>query len=207
MQERAGLELTARSKKVRVAGAPETEFDIAPSDVLSLMPDGLRFLFLDEILEIDRTHISARCRFRENDVFYEGHFSDRAVTPGTVLLEAMCQCGVTAHSYYFLAQELGMAAAKRHRVLFTNCEAEWFELVAPGSVVRMRSELLAWRFRRIRARVTMYSEKNSVIAQSVLGGVSVSWHPADAGRSSGSLNNGENRKVSVSQGGVAHEPQ
>ena len=205
MQERAGLELTPGSRTGTRARAADTH--IRPADVLSLMPDGLRFLFLNEILQVNRTHISARYRFRENDVFYQGHFPDRAVTPGTVLLEAMCQCGVTAHSYYLLALELGMAAAKRHRVLFTNAEAEWFQLVAPGAVVKIESELLAWRLGRIRARVTMCDEKNSVVAQSVLGGMSVSWHPEQARRSMENPANAESRRGSVFQGGVGHEPQ
>ena len=185
MQELARPELKisegrSREANVRDAAPPI----ITPSEVLSLMPCGLRFLFLDEILEVDRTHISARYRFKKDESFYQGHFPERAVTPGTVLLEAMCQCGITAHSYYFLAQELGIETARRYRVVFTNSEAEWFELVAPGSLVTMHSELLAWRLRRIRARVKMFSETNTLIAQSILAGTSVSWHPDDAPKSS-----------------------
>jgi 3-hydroxyacyl-[acyl-carrier-protein] dehydratase len=149
-----------------------------------MMPCGRRFLFLDEILEVDRTHILARYQFPKDEFFYQGHFPERAVTPGTILLEAMCQCGITAHSYYFLAMELGVEIARRYRVLFTNSEAEWFELVAPGSIVTIHSELLAWRLRRIRARVKMFSEANSLIAEAILAGASVSWHPDDAPKNS-----------------------
>jgi 3-hydroxyacyl-[acyl-carrier-protein] dehydratase len=148
------------------------------------MPRGLKYLFLDEILEVDRTHISARYRFRENETFYEGHFPDRAITPGTVLLEAMCQCGITAHSYYFLAMELGIEVARRYRVVFTNAEAEWFELVAPGTRVTIHSDLLAWRLRRIQARVKVFSDSRILVAQSILAGTSVSWHPEDAAHQS-----------------------
>jgi 3-hydroxyacyl-[acyl-carrier-protein] dehydratase len=157
---------------------------ITPADVLAMMPCGLRFLFLDEVLEVDRTHISARYRFRKDEFFYQGHFPERSVTPGTVLLEAMCQCGITAHSYYLLGIELGIKRASQYRVLFTNSEAEWFELVAPGSQVTMHSELLAWRLKRIRARVKMFSETNILIAQSILAGTSVSWQTDDAPKNS-----------------------
>jgi 3-hydroxyacyl-[acyl-carrier-protein] dehydratase len=133
---------------------------------------------------VDRTHILARYQFPKDEFFYQGHFPDRAVTPGTILLEAMCQCGITAHSYYFLALELGIEIAKRYRILFTNSEAEWFELVAPGSIITIHSELLAWRLRHIRARVKMFSETNSLIAESILAGASVSWHPEDAPKNS-----------------------
>lgn len=164
--------------------ASESSSNISPRDVLSLMPDGLRYLFLDEILEVTDTHIRTRYRFREDAYFYHGHFPDRAVTPGTVLLEAMCQCGVTAHSYFFLARELGMTAAKRYRVLFTSSEAEFFELVEPGSEVTIYSEVIAWRLRQIRARIKMFSEQNTLIAESVLGGASVCWRMPAAPKSS-----------------------
>jgi len=175
------LSLPANQSEERPGGS---EFTIRPSDVLSMMPCGLKFLLLDEVLEVDRKHIAACYRFRENEFFYQGHFPDRAVTPGTVLLEAMCQCGITAHSYYFLAQELGIETARRYRVIFTNSEVEWFELVAPGTLVSIHSELLAWRLRRIRARVKMFNEQNSLIAQSILAGTSVCWCPDDAKKNS-----------------------
>jgi 3-hydroxyacyl-[acyl-carrier-protein] dehydratase len=184
MQEFARSELSLpvdESAETRVHGAAHVT---TPPEVLAMMPCGLRFLFLDEILEVDQTHISACYRFRKDEFFYQGHFPERAVTPGTVLLEAMCQCGITAHSYYFLAAELGIEIAKRYRVLFTNSEAEWFELVAPGSRVTIHSELLAWRLRRIRARVKMFSEANTLIAQAILAGTSVSWHPDDTSKNS-----------------------
>jgi 3-hydroxyacyl-[acyl-carrier-protein] dehydratase len=187
MQECARAELSLRANESAETRAGGPADIITPSDVLAMMPCGLRFLFLDEILEVDRTHISARYRFRKDEFFYQGHFPERAVTPGTVLLEAMCQCGITAHSYYFLAAELGIEIAKRYRVLFTNSEAEWFELVAPGSLVTVHSELLAWRLRRIRARVKLFGETNTLIAQSILAGTSVSWHPDDVRKTS--LNN------------------
>ena len=184
MQELARPELKIPEGRPQETNVGDAAPVIGPSEVLSLMPSGLRFLFLDEILEVDRTHISARYRFKKDEPFYQGHFPERAVTPGTILLEAMCQCGITAHSYYFLAQDLDIETARRYRVVFTNSEAEWFELVAPGSLVTMHSELLAWRLRRIRARVKMFSETNTLIAQSILAGTSVSWHPDDAPKSS-----------------------
>jgi 3-hydroxyacyl-[acyl-carrier-protein] dehydratase len=206
MQERARSELALSAGEAEETLAQKSALLISPSDVLGMMPCGLRFLFLDEIIEVDRAHISARYRFRKDEFFYQGHFPDRAVTPGTVLLEAMCQCGITAHSYYFLALELGIATARRYRVLFTNSEAEWFEFVEPGSLVTIHSELLAWRLRRIRARVQMFSESKTLIAQSILAGTSVSWHPDDAPKNSLSLESerGEARTAHTLSG-VFHE--
>lgn len=150
---------------------------ISASAVLDMMPRGLRYLFLDEILEVDRTHIVARYRFRDDEYFYSGHFPGNPTTPGTILLEAMCQCGMTAQSYYLLALELGVESARKYCVLFTGSQVEWFERVPPGSVVVIRSQLLAWRLRRIRARVQMFDEAGVLVAESEVSGMSVMGSP------------------------------
>lgn len=144
---------------------PRTQLQIQPSEVLRMLPRGLRFCFLDEIQEIDSTHVVGRYKFREDEVFYPGHFPEKAVTPGTVLLEAMCQCGIAAQSYYLLAQESSIEKAKDYRILFTSAKVEWFEQVAPGTTITLRSELLAWRRRRIWARVKVFCPQGRLVAE------------------------------------------
>src|SRR5271163_2488304 len=96
------------------------ERGVSPSDVAAMLPPGLRFRFLDEIEEVDATHIVARYKFREDELFYPGHFPERAITPGSILLEAMCQTGIAAQSYYLLACETSVEEAREYRILFTG---------------------------------------------------------------------------------------
>lgn len=151
--------------------------ELSACDLLAVMPYGTGFLFVDEFLEIGRTCIVARYRFRGDEFYYSGHFVDRPVTPGVILLEAMCQSGMVAPGLYLLAQDAGIAAVSRHRFMVTSCEVEWFEQVGPGDLVTMRSELVAWRQRRIRTKVTMTDESGSVIAQAAISGMGVEWNP------------------------------
>ena len=146
---------------------------LSATDVLAMLPPGLRYRFLDEIREIDETHVVACYRFRHDEFFYPGHFPERAVTPGTILLEAMCQCGVAAQSYYLLAQEMAVEKAREHRILFTGAEVEWFEPTGPGTAITLRSELMAWRRHRIRARVRVLDESNRLVAEARVSGMSV----------------------------------
>jgi 3-hydroxyacyl-[acyl-carrier-protein] dehydratase len=170
-------------------GIVNTEQVVSPAGLLAMMPHGLQFLFLDAILEVDQHHVCGRYRFREDEFFYPGHFPERAVTPGVILLEAMCQCGMVAQGLYLLAQETSIETARQYRFLFTGSEVEWFEQVPPGTVVFMRSQLLAWRRRRIRARVKMFNEQGSVLAESLVSGLGVLWAPEEAPRdSTGSAN-------------------
>ena len=153
--------------------APKRARLISPADALGMMPPGLRFHFLDEIQEIDDTHVVARYRFREDEYFYQGHFPERGITPGTILLEAMCQCGVTVHSYYLLARETSIEQARQYRILFTSAQVEWFEQIGPNTLITLRSELLAWRRRRIRSRVRVFDEENRLAAESEISGYGV----------------------------------
>ena len=168
------------------SAARKMERLISPADALGMMPPGLRFHFLDEIQEIDDTHVVARYRFREDEYFYQGHFPERGITPGTILLEAMCQCGVTVHSYYLLARETSIEQARQFRILFTSATVEWFEQIGPNNVITLRSELLAWRRRRIRSRVRVFDEKERLSAESEISGYGVLLNqPAEENDSAG----------------------
>jgi 3-hydroxyacyl-[acyl-carrier-protein] dehydratase len=147
---------------------------VSPSELLAMvLPCGAQFLFLDEILEADQAHLVARYRFRKDSFFYSGHFPECPITPGTILLEAMIQCGMTAQGYYLLAQETGKENARRHRFLALKSEVEWFEPVPPDTLVTMRSQLLAWKFRHIRASVKMFNENDDLVAESLVSGTGV----------------------------------
>jgi 3-hydroxyacyl-[acyl-carrier-protein] dehydratase len=168
-------------------GATGKEKLISPAEALAMMPPGLRFQFLDEILEIDENHVVARYRFREDEYFYQGHFPERGITPGSILLEAMCQCGVTVHSYYLLAREMPMEEARAYRILFTTAKVEWFEQIGPNNRITLRSELLAWRRRRIRSRVRVFDELNRLAAESEISGYGVLLNETPAEKDAASL--------------------
>jgi 3-hydroxyacyl-[acyl-carrier-protein] dehydratase len=183
------------------------ETAISPAEVLAMMPPGLRFHFLDEIQEIDETHVVARYRFRQDEFFYEGHFPERPITPGTVLLEAMCQCGVTVQSYYLLAREMSIEKARKYRILFTSAKVEWFEKIGPESLITLRSELLSWRRQRIRSRVKLFDEVNRLAAESEICGLGVLLD-RDAAQENGANRPRKEFKIKIdktSTGGAEHE--
>jgi len=160
---------------------------------MELLPYGQNFRFVDDFLEADGKHIVTRYCFRKNHNFFTGHFPDRPITPGVILLEAMCQCGMVAQGLYLLAVETGLENARRYRFLFTNSEVEWLQPVYPGDTVVMRSELLAWRQRRVRASVQMFSEAGILLCKAVVCGNGVLWN-TDA-MSPVSAVNGTNRSL------------
>jgi len=207
---------TPVAKKVNLEDAnpavnrPETEVRtnesaISPAEVLAMMPPGLSFHFLDEIQEIDETHVVARYRFRQDEFFYGGHFPERPITPGTILLEAMCQCGVTVQSYYLLAREMSIEMAKQYRILFTSAKVEWFEKIGPDSLITLRSELVAWRRKRIRSHVKLFDEANHLAAESEISGLGVLLD-RDAAQEDGASRPCKEFEIDkTSTGGAEHE--
>lgn len=59
-----------------------------PADVLPHRPP---FLFIDEVLECEQLWAKAVRTFREEEEFFRGHFPERPIVPGVILLEGMAQ--------------------------------------------------------------------------------------------------------------------
>ena len=157
------------------AQTANAESNISPSELLALLPYGPGFLFIDEFLEADCTHTVARYRFRQNEFFYAGHFRDRALTPGVILLEAMCQGGMVGQGLFLLVKEIGAENARDYRFLVTGSEVEWLEQVGPEDTVFIRSQVLAWRKRRIRTDVKLFSDNGALVAAAAISGMGVLW--------------------------------
>lgn len=166
----------------------------SPSELLAMMPYGKEFLFIDEFLEADPLHVVARYRFRGDEFFYPHHFPDRAVTPGVLLLEAMCQSGMVAQGLYLLAREKSIEHARQHRFLVTSAEVEWLQQVRPGERVTIQSQLLSWRLRRIHTSVKMFGRGDAFLAEAKIAGLGVLWNP-------------DNSRISSANGTTAEYPQ
>ena len=67
--------------------------------ILKAVPQQPPFRFVDEIIELDENRVLGAYRFREDEYFYKGHFPDRPITPGVILVEAMAQTGVSCTAF------------------------------------------------------------------------------------------------------------
>jgi 3-hydroxyacyl-[acyl-carrier-protein] dehydratase len=146
---------------------------LTPAEILDLLPQQPPFRFVDEILEVDEQRITGRYRFRQDEWFYAGHFPGRPVTPGVILLEAMCQVGVVALGIYLFALEQSAEEAKAWTTLFVDAESEFLRSVLPGETVTIRGERVFWRRRKLRARVQMFAADGTLVAQTTASGLGV----------------------------------
>lgn len=147
--------------------------NLTPSEILAIVPQQQPFRFIDEILAVDELGITGTVRFDPDMVFYKGHFPGKPVTPGVILLEAMCQVGIVAHGIFLFALEESIEDAKRWTTFFADAETEFFKPVLPGEKLVIKAERIFWRRRKLRSKITMTREDGTLVAQATASGVGV----------------------------------
>jgi 3-hydroxyacyl-[acyl-carrier-protein] dehydratase len=100
---------------------------ISFDEITRLIPHRYPFLFVDRVLELE---VGKRIRCLKNvtgnEYFFLGHFSDLALMPGTVMVEALAQCGLLL----FRAGDPQQHAGKVF--LLGAVEARFLKPVTPG---------------------------------------------------------------------------
>ena len=103
--------------------------------IVSILPHRDPFLLLDEVLElVPGTRVSASYRVPEDGWWFPGHFPERPVMPGVLIVEAMAQTGAVA----VLAEE-----ENRGRLAFfagiDDCRFK--RVVSPGDTLSLQGEI------------------------------------------------------------------
>lgn len=101
------------------------------TDVLQLLPVRYPFLFIDRILERTDEKVVCLKNFTINEHFFLGHFPDRPIVPGVILLEAMTQTG-------------GLLFSSKNRCYLMQVKnAKFIKFAVPGDQVIMYAKKLS----------------------------------------------------------------
>ena len=108
----------------------------------AILPHRPPFLFLDKVLTCTEEEITGEYTFRDND-FFAGHFPERPIVPGVILLEGMAQALA-----YLALKQLGGGS-----VLLTGFEsAKIRRPVIPGETVLYTVKIETFRHRMVIAK-------------------------------------------------------
>lgn len=107
-------------------GPPAISFD----EITRLLPHRYPVLFVDRVLEVEPgKRIRCLKNVTGNECFFSGHLPGRAIVPGTVLVEALAQCGL-------LLFRAGASDPGPERIFLLGAvEARFLRLVTPGDQV------------------------------------------------------------------------
>lgn len=108
--------------------------------ILSMLPHRYPFLLVDRVLEIEPAkRIVALKNVTVNEPFFNGHFPQRRVMPGVLLVEGMAQAGG-------LLLLKDMPDREKKLLYFMGIESAKFRRpVVPGDQVRFEIEVLRLR--------------------------------------------------------------
>lgn len=136
--------------------------------ILDRLPYSEPFLFVDKLVQVDDDGVEGLHTFKKDADFYTGHFKNNPVTPGVLLTECCAQIGLVCLGIHLLEKDtmlddLGIG--------MSSSQMEFLLPVFPGECVRVVSELVYFRFQKLKCNVKMYNEEDKLVYKGTLAGM------------------------------------
>jgi len=111
-------------------------------DIIKILPHRYPFLLVDRVIDINPgVSVVAQKNVTNNEYFFQGHFPDKPIMPGVLIIEAMAQAaGIMA---VLSMQENSEDSVSSKLIYFMSIDKVKFRKpVVPGDVLRMEAEKL-----------------------------------------------------------------
>jgi 3-hydroxyacyl-[acyl-carrier-protein] dehydratase len=117
----------------------EIELPLKSEQIRSLLPHRYPMLLVDRVLKVENdVSITGIKNVSANEDFFNGHFPDKPIMPGVLILEALAQLGV------IFAKICAEAVDRDKLYVFAGAdEVRFRKPVVPGDVLELRMELIA----------------------------------------------------------------
>ncbi|PRZ23355.1 3-hydroxyacyl-ACP dehydratase FabZ family protein [Flavobacterium granuli] len=136
-------------------------------EIISKLPYSKPFLFVDEIIEINENRVVGSYTFDENSDFYKGHFKDKPITPGVLLIEVMAQIGLVCLGIFLSNDNFN----KNTSIALTSTDIEFINSVFPNEKVFVISEKIYFRFGKLKCKVLMKNEQGIEVCKGTIAGM------------------------------------
>jgi 3-hydroxyacyl-[acyl-carrier-protein] dehydratase len=137
------------------------------NSIISQLPYSQPFLFVGELLQIDKNGVTGTYSFPKDSFFYKGHFKDHPVTPGVILTECMAQIGLVCLGIFLISAEEN----KNTKIGMSSTEMEFYKPVFPGEMVKVISTKIYFRFNKLKCKVEMFDSQENLICRGTIAGM------------------------------------
>jgi 3-hydroxyacyl-[acyl-carrier-protein] dehydratase len=105
-------------------------------EIKKLIPQRFPFIMIDRVLELEpgKKAVSVKS-VSGNDIFFLGHFPDKAITPGAAIIEAMAQTAIIL----FTAGKERKESEKIPVYYLGSVKAHFLHPVVPGDQLKIRA--------------------------------------------------------------------
>ncbi len=138
-------------------------------NIISKLPYGKDFLYVDEILEVSDQHIYGKYFFSEDLAFYASHFRNHPVTPGVILTECSAQIGLACFGIHLTSHT--KSEENKGVVVLSEVNINFLKPVYPNETVWVRAELIYFRFNKLKVNVELSITNNIVVAKGIISGM------------------------------------
>lgn len=110
-------------------------------EILRIIPHRYPFLLVDrvEVIEENKRAVGVKC-VTANELVFHGHFPEKPILPGVLILEAMAQTSA--------AMLMSLPETKGHFALFAGVnKARFRRQVVPGDVLKLHINILKFKSR------------------------------------------------------------
>ena len=138
--------------------------------ILDFLPHRKPFRFVNTIDSVDEKEIIGRYHFGPDENFYQGHFPEKPITPGVILIECGAQICLVAHTIFHLLKK-NKNDFKGYEVAFTSSNVEFLKPVWPDTEITAVGQIEYIRFNKVKTKVKMTDDTGDVVCKGEMTGM------------------------------------
>ena len=169
----------------------EIALKVTPQLIIEKFPIVPPFKFIEKIISVDEKAIIGAYTFNKDSFFYDGHFANNPVTPGSIIQESAAQIGLVAFGMYLLGNGLEETSAimgeeildkiihvpafevgnLKVRFYLVSSDLVFKKIVLPGDTIFIHSQKIHFRLNKLKCNIQVLDEANNIVAKGIMAGM------------------------------------